>query len=391
MDNPLYCSSMDELVILMNMTYKCNIMCKFCGQRNLPVEVKKMSMDNELLYELCLPLYERAKMIWLNGGEAFCHPECFNYVQFLSSKYPRSTIKIQSNGLLFDSKWHNLAADNLIWIHISLNGSNESIYADTCWDREGAYAKIKQNLDSYIALLKERSLIVFAPSISMVINKDTAHDIEDFVLLALTGQYRACVFYFDSSEDDKTGYFRYPDALRPALLKLLKLERVLADKFSMFFRFRIPATELSLIEKEVEAMPMSKLIKEYAEISELAEKRSIKKEHEERERVRKAKGKKALSIDEESKTSLRQDKRDNKWVCSAPFNEIEISPDRTFGFCCLLQRPRFDMVQYIKDGSINWDEAYNNAALFEVRKDFLENRYHICLEGCPLKAANKQI
>ena len=68
----------------------------------------------------------------------------------------------------------------------------------------------------------------------MVINKDNVDDIENFVELAL-----------------KT---------------LMELERVLAEKFIIYFRLWIPTKDAAVIQQEVEAMPIDELNRKYEKI-----------------------------------------------------------------------------------------------------------------------------
>jgi hypothetical protein len=330
----------------------------------------------------------------LTGGDPLIAKESFPFSKFISENYPRTTIFIESNGIAFSSDWQKLAAENLLKTKFSVNASNEEVFAKGCWEGDAgknAYKKMRQNIQDYTELLRGKGLEVFAPHVTMVVNKDTASDILDFAKFALSEKLHHVGFLFDSSENDCNGdFFSNPDIMRPALLEVMKLERVLARKFFVFFRLFMPLKELEIMQPKCEEIPINDLRGEYRDILELANGRSMKEEHEQRNRIRKAKGKKEFTLEEDYSSAYRQITVGDKLVCNAPFGLLDIFPNNTFDCCCFLQ-PRFDLNAVQKNNGIDWEAELNNTEMRKMRKNMLNGRYDICMKSCPLNPASKAI
>jgi len=369
-------------------THKCNARCRYCGIRFYSKELQKMSMKREVLYEYCLPLYEQIKILLLTGGDPLASEESFPFCSFISGNYPQITLLLETNGLGFTEKWQRMAAENLMKVHISLNASNEEVYCQGCWAGEqgrNAWQGISKNIRDYMSLLREKGLDMFAPDVSMVINQDTAADVRAFVKYALAEGLHHCGFYFDYTESNMSNdYFGQPETSRRALNELLKIERVLAGKFQVFFRLWIPLKELKMMQPEVEAIPLAELNNEYADILEMAKGRSMEAEYEARRAIRKSRGKKEISFEEDWLPALRQTRIGGKITCASPFHLLDIYPDGRFE-CCSWITPRFT----VECGAVDWEREYNSLAMKRLRRDMLNNRYTLCMVCCPLNPNHK--
>ena len=378
-------STMKDGLLRIRITNTCNAKCRYCGIRAWPEEVQKMSLRNEILYEYGKPLYEKIKILLLTGGDPLITKESLPFCRFISENYPQVTLYLETNGIAFRKEWQRIALKNLMIVHVSVNASNEETFRKGCWEAGGkAYQKLTQNIRDYMALLRENGLEVFAPDVSMVVNRDTAKDIRDFVKYALTERLRYCTYYFDYTENNMAGnYFGCPDIARPALRELMKLERVLAGKFFIYFRLWIPLKEAEMMQPQVDAIPIDKLREEYSDILALAKDRSMKSEYETRQALRRSRGKKEFSFEEDWTPTLHQTNTQGKEVCFAPFHSLDIYPDEKFE-CCGWITPRFDLRSAINNGSVDWDGEYNRLEMVKLRKDILAGRYDICQRCCPL-------
>jgi tetratricopeptide (TPR) repeat protein len=379
-------STMQDGLLRVRITNECNAKCRYCGIQFWDEKLRSLSLDKKMLYEYCKPLYEQIKILLLTGGEAIASKEGFEYARFLSQNYPRVTVFIESNGIAFTEKWRQLAKDNLFTMHFSINASNAQVFEAGCWASPGgrAYTKALKHIESYIDMLRRDGLAVFAPDVSMVINKDTASDIRDFVRKALRMGARHTVFFFDYTENNMDApYFGCPETSRPALEELMKLERVLARKFFVYFRLWIPLKEVELLQGKVDAMPLSDLKAEYADVLALAQNRSMRREHEERQRIRASRGKKIHTWDEDWTPTIRQTEIDGQNICFAPFKALDIYPGDT-AECCGWISPRFRLADWIRDGAIDWDGLFNAQPMKRLRLDMLNGRFSLCQKCCPL-------
>jgi predicted Zn-dependent protease/SAM-dependent methyltransferase/sulfatase maturation enzyme AslB (radical SAM superfamily) len=379
-------STMQDGLLRVRITNKCNAKCRFCGIQSWDEKLRSTSLDKAMLYEYCKPLYEQIKILLLTGGDPLASEEGFEYARFLSRNYPRITIFIESNGIAFTEKWRQLAKDNLFTTHFSINASNAQVFEAGCWASPGgaAYVKALKHIESYIDVLRRDGLDVFAPDFSMVINKDTASDIRDFVRKALRMGARFTMFFFDYTENDMSApYFGRPETSRPALEELMKLERVLAGRFFVYFRLWIPLREVELLQGKVDAIPSSDLEAEYADILALAQNRSMLREHRERQRIRAMRGKKIHTWDEDWTPTIRQTEIDGQKVCFAPFKALDIYPG-DIAECCGWITPRIRLADWVRDGAIDWNRLFNTQQMKFLRLDMLDGGFNLCQKCCPL-------
>lgn len=381
-------SNMKDGILRMRITNQCNAKCRYCGIQFWNKEKQNMSMDSKVLYEYCKPLYENIKIILLTGGDPLIAKESFRYCEFISEKYPEITMMLESNGIAFDEKWHNLAMKNLMKTHFSINASNNVIYQKGCWSGDSgksAYLKSEKNIEAYLDILKKNKLGVFAPSFSMVINKDTACDLKDFIKKSLKLNAQYCMLYFDYTENDMmSDYFGCPEISRHVLKELMKIERVLAKRFFVYFRLWLPLKESESIQEEVNQISTSELQKEYSDLLTLAKSRSMEQEYKERNEIRKKNGKKEFSFFEDFTPTIHQiEHNGKKKICFAPFKEIDIYPDKMVE-CCGWITPRIDLNKWIINNFVNWDELFNSLQIKSIRYDMFKGCYDFCQNCCPL-------
>ena len=388
-------------LLRIRITNACNAKCRYCGVRlTFGAEVNH-AMDADWLYEICKPLYSSAGVILITGGDAFFAKESYNYMKFLSENFPRVTIMTESNGIAFNEKFQELACKNLFHTHFSLNASNAEIFAKSCWDKgdevtaKKMYGLILRNIKSYISKLTAEGKINFAPDLSMVINKDNYFDVENFVELALKLHAPFVYFFFDYTENDMTSeYFSNPETSRPALKTLMELERVLAEKFLIYFRLWIPTKEAEILQQEVEATPLDELNKKYAKFLELAKDRNIIAEFKKRNEIRRANSKAELDFVNDLTPTLHLKQNADREICSAPWDGVDVMPNGNINFCCFFE-PTLNIKNFIRnDGNkdfVNWSEILNSYEYAAARYRILNEDFRGCQIGCPLNSATSPI
>lgn len=388
-------SSMKDGILRLRMTDDCNARCRFCDHWSKAASARLPDMSSEFLYKTCAPLYAQIKLLLLSGGEPLVHPEALNLVKFIGEKYPHITILQETNGIGFDARWREAASEHLILVHCSANAAHGETFQKGCWEGPGGgivFGKILDNLTAYRELLKSKGLEAFGPSMSMVINKDNAGDVRDFVTLALKLGARSCGFYFERGETHiESPYFGCPDTSRPALKEMIKIERVLAGRFLLTFRLWLPLKELPPLQDEVDAIPLEKLQEEYRDLLELAQGRSMDGEHEQRQLLWRRKGKKPLSLDETYAPTLRQMKVAGKTVCFAPFKELDIYSDGRVECCGWIWPFRLKLADFAGSGGVDWDGLFNGYVLRSTRRRMLHGDYGNCMLCCPLNPTHKPV
>lgn len=389
-------------LLRIRITNACNAKCRYCGVRLGFGEEMNHAMDANWLYEVCKPLYDNTGVLLITGGDAFFAKESYRYMNFLCENYPKLTIMTESNGIAFNEKFQDLACKNLFHLHFSLNASNAEIYAKSCWDRDDGdtarkmYSLILRNIKSYISKLQLEDKICFAPDYSMVINKDNFFDVESFVELALKLYAPFCMFFFDYMENNMASeYFTNPKTSRPALKTLMELERVLAGKFFIYFRLWIPTKEAEMVQKEVEATPLEALKRKYAKILELAKNRSMIDEFNRRNEIRRANGKRELSLVEDFTPTLHLKQNTDKEICSAPWDGVDVMPNGNINFCCFFEQTINikNFIRHDKNGRefVNWDDILNSFEYVSARYRILRDDFRGCQVGCPFNSLTSPI
>jgi hypothetical protein len=168
------------------------------------------------------------------------------------------------------------------------------------------------------------------------------------------------------------------------------MERVLAKKFFLSFRLWIPSKELLPLQNEVNAADINELREKYKELLELAQDRDMKKEFELRNKIRVENEKKPLSFDEEWSPTIRLTTIDNKKICFAPWQEIDLYPTGRMDFCGWFEKT-LNIKDYIIDDNVNWDEILNSSEYKIIRNNMLNGNYEGCLACCPMNSCNTEV
>lgn len=370
----------------LRITNRCPGKCDFCGQKEWTTEENQREMDPFWYMKWLRPLYPSLKSLLITGGDSFYAKESYSYMKMISMEYPHISIITESNGLTFTERFRELACANLFMTCFSLNASNEKVYSRGCWTSEGgkqAYKICRDNIEAYIDLLKAKDRLCFAPSLSMVINKNTFNDVVPFVELALRLHARNITFYFDYRENDMYGdYFSNPGYARETLKILLEIEKMLQGRVFVFFRLWIPLKELDNAEKKLD-VSIDKLKKKYAVIDELAEGRSTDKECRERNLLRIKNGKRKYNFWEDYMTAVHTMGVLDTKCCWSAFNMLDIYPNGRLDFCSW-HIPTLNIQEFIAQGELNVDQIINSDEFLTYRTNMLNGDYTGCMACCPV-------
>lgn len=395
--HPECTTELNRGLLRLRITNACNAKCRYCGVRCTFGEEVNHAMIPAWYYELCRPIYDKLGIVLITGGDAFFAKESYNYMRFMSDNYPQITLMTESNGIAFNEKFQQLAADNLFKTHFSVNASNADVFAKSCWDADDGSSARKmfpimlRNIKSYVDKLAARDMLCFAPDLSMVINKDNADDILNFVELALDFHAGFIVFYFDYTENDMNAeFFTNPAVARPAMKTLMELERVLAEKVLVYFRLWLPTGEAATLQQEVELIPIDELRAKYADILRKAEGRSILGELNRRNEFRRAAGKYELAIVDDVSPSLHLKQDTDREICFAPWNEIDLYPDGRLDFCGWFE-PTLNIKNFIEhDASgneyVDWSRILNSFEYASARYRILHDDFRGCQLCCPMNS-----
>ncbi len=387
--NPDCREHLQDGFLRVRITNACNAKCRFCGVRLTFGPEKDHAMEASWYYKYCRPLYEKVRVLLITGGDAFVARESYPYMKFLSEQYPQVNVMTESNGIAFDERFRELAADNLFKTHFSINASNAAMFQQGCWEGPGGeavYERFMTNIQAYLGLLKEKDRLCFAPSLSLVINHDTVTDVLDFVRLSLRMHAWYMGFFFDYTENDMNrDTFGQPELSRPVMRTLMELERVLGNKVFLYFRLWLPLGEAEPMQREVEAVSLAELQERYADILELAEGRSMQAEFEQRNALRRAAGKKELRMEEDYMPSLHGTVRGGTERCSSPWEALDLSPNGNIGVCCW-SASILNFHSFISEDqeSVDWERILNSFEYMSVRKRILQDNFRGCQTCCPL-------
>ncbi|MBQ6297004.1 MAG: hypothetical protein IJK81_04840 [Selenomonadaceae bacterium] len=389
-------------LLRIRITNACNAKCRYCGVRCTFGDEATHAMIPSWYYELCKPIYDKIGVVLITGGDAFFAKESFNYMKFMSENFPQITLMTESNGIAFNEKFQELAMNNLFKTHFSINASSADIFAKSCWDSDDSATAKKmfplmiRNIKNYVEKLKKADKLCFAPDLSMVINKDNVDDILSFVELSLELHAGFIVFFFDYSENDMSKeFFTNPEISRPAMKTLMELERVLAEKIIIYFRLWTPTGEAAALQQEVEAIPIDELNAKYAKILKMATGRSIAGELKRRNEIRRAQGKKELSMVDDISPSLHLRQETDREICFAPWNEIDLYPDGRMDFCGWFEQTLNikDFIQRDDNGKefVDWEKILNSFEYASARYRILHDDFRGCQVCCPMNSVKSPV
>ncbi len=392
--NPDCQARMEGGLLRIRITNACNAKCRYCGVRNTFGEEKDHAMEPKWYYEYCRPLYDQVGIVLVTGGDAYIARESYDYMRFLSKEYPKITVMTESNGIAFVDRFQELAAENLFKTHFSINGSSPEVFARSCWEGPGGekvFPVMLRNIETYVERLKAADKVCFAPSLSLVINRDSADDVEAFTRLALRLHAWYIGFFFDYSENDMdSDFFACPETSRPALRTLMEIERLLAGRVMVYFRLWVPVREAAAMQEEVEAMPRSELEAKYPELLALSEGRSLLGDLARRNEWRQKLGKRTLSLGADYSPSVQLQEREGENRCFAPWGEADLYPDGRLDFCGWFQ-PTLNFKDYIIDDRVDWDAVLNSYEYMAARRRILRGDFRGCQSCCPMNSVKNPI
>jgi len=394
-----YLSDLEGGFLRMRLSHKCNCVCEFCYQQHWNDEEQNAEMDPKWIYEYCKPLYSRVKTVFVGGGELTVAKEGYNFCKFLAENYPQTNVLTESNGLLYNEKWQELAVNNLFSAHFSLNAACGETYEEAVWKEGGgkAYQKISTNIKNLTNKYISNGLSAFAPSVSMVVNSKSAKDIYNFIKLALEWRLRGILFYFDHREGSYGGQgFTHPETIEPVLKQLMEIERVLSKKFFIYFRLWLPLNSSQRLQDEVENIPIDVLRKKYEELLFLAKDRDIIKEYEERQKLRRERNKKTYTLDEDiyptlHKKNIINEKKEKVNVCAIAWHGLDLFATGRLDICAWLNQPLLNIKECIIDEKVDWVKVINNKTCQNLRKNMLQNDFSYCMDCCPLNPKNPHL
>ncbi len=170
---PRALSDIDSVTIVMCKT--CNIRCSFCYQTDFS---QRMSPD--IFQEKLLPVYPHVSVIKLVGGEVTAYRHALPFVQTIPDRYPNATLRLTTNGILFDDRWAQVFCRTGGSVHHSIvAATSETYHRVTGQDKHGL---VVANIEATIKL-RERTKSSLGVFIGMVVVPDTQHEIESLVRL----------------------------------------------------------------------------------------------------------------------------------------------------------------------------------------------------------------
>lgn len=386
LNDPVLYSDLTDCILRIRISNRCNCKCKWCVLRCSATP--DVDMDPKWINEYCKPLYEKAKVICFTHGEFLMAPGAYELHKSIAENYPRATIQTESNGIGFNEKWRNLAADNLFFTSFSLNSVSEEVFLKGVWEPgcsgwENAFRASRKNVKDYIQLLEERGLLAFAPCVNMVISSETAHEAVDFIRMALRMKAGRITFFLEAGEFPSHTQKITNEKVHNTLIEIEKITRLLKDKFVILYDMYIPWGEEEIVKETVSQYPEAAIAEEYADILELAQGRSAVREHEERQAVLKARGRKTFTLEEEIRLAATAFCIHGKKICKMAWKEIDLSPNGNIQFCGWQNTSIAKMQDYLKNDSVDWDKMFNSPKIRYIRKQMLKGNFFTCMKCCP--------
>lgn len=171
-------------------TVKCNIRHSFCFQQLF----SGPELSDAVLYEKLRPLYERTAILRLHGGEITVAPRYRRLAAFLEETYPRLTLNVVTNGVLFDHRWRDLAEKGRLTVNFSLNAVHEEASQRILPGQN--FRRLHQKIhENYQALAELHRSSAGNPlnATTMAVSEGTVSEVEPLARLAL--KYGSNVMY----------------------------------------------------------------------------------------------------------------------------------------------------------------------------------------------------
>lgn len=168
--------------ILLEMTSRCNFMCRMCPQNDL--QRPRMDMPGSK-YRAILDEIDTygVEGLWLyNIGESLMHPEFRENVEHVSRKKNLGVIWMSTNGTYFNEDAIRMVLDsNIHWINFSAHAVTEQTYKTVV--PQGNFTKVQGNLETYYRLkgAPDRTRRPFIHT-QMIEQETTRHEVDAFIL-----------------------------------------------------------------------------------------------------------------------------------------------------------------------------------------------------------------
>lgn len=167
--------------ILLEMTSRCNLLCKMCPQQNLTRP--RMDMPGKLYRKLIDDIDSYGvEGIWLfNIGEPLLHPEFYENIRHISTKKNLGVIWLSTNGRDFTEEHIKAVLNsNIDYINISVHAVSEETYNTVV--PPGNFKTVQANLEKFYEL-KGISNLPRKPFFhcQMIEQETTKHEIDAFI------------------------------------------------------------------------------------------------------------------------------------------------------------------------------------------------------------------
>ncbi len=372
----------DNLTLQLFFNNDCNCKCKFCAAALATGHHDRQVIPEKWLYEDFLPLYHKTTHLVPTYGEITICKEGYNFLTYIHKNFPYINVSIETNGISFDEKWMNLAADNLMRTNFSINAVNDEYYRKTVWDQSGIFPRIIKNLDAYLKCLKNKKLFAFKPSVSIVIDDTNYLTCVDFIKQHIQRELQVLVIFCNNKYIGCENQVWMEDFFKT----LLELERLLKDKVFLNYRLFVPIDNLADLEFQVAKENEQTLREKYADILECVEKLPTLNElYQERTKIRNQFGKKDYSYYEEvTGTTYHQKRYRGNMICANPWTHLKVNPNGDTAPCSWYPTIKDqNLYNYMKKGKIDWESFFDNFYRRYQRYKFQKGCYVNCMHNCP--------
>lgn len=150
-------SSKFPSAILLEITNRCNLLCKMCPRNQLTREEKDMDFltFKKIIDEIS---YFNLEGLWLyNLGESMLHPRFFDMLAYVN-KYPRiHPLWLSTNGIILNEQnTENLLHSNLDFLNVSLNAMDQETYKKI--SPRSNYELVTANLEHFLKRKEQLNL-----------------------------------------------------------------------------------------------------------------------------------------------------------------------------------------------------------------------------------------
>jgi radical SAM protein with 4Fe4S-binding SPASM domain len=166
--------------IILEMTSRCNFLCRMCPQQNL--KRPRMDMPGKLFRQVIDEIDSHGiEGIWLyHLGESLLHKEFEQNIKHIKTKRNLGVIWISTNGQLFDAKNIKIILhSNIDFINFSAHATTEETYKTVA---PGDFKTVQNNLETFFKL-KGTENLPRKPflHLQMIEQETTKHEVDAFI------------------------------------------------------------------------------------------------------------------------------------------------------------------------------------------------------------------